>query len=76
MLLQHQYFKATFNRWFSDLIANAKLPDRIVDYRNLVHIHNELQSTTSTPDVCALAARELLLTLNNLLERLTDYAGR
>lgn len=69
-----QYFKDTFNRWFSDVIPNVKLPDSIVDYRNLVHFHNELEFASSTPDVCAQAARALLLTLNNLVGGLTDYA--
>ncbi len=69
-----QYFKDTFNRWFSGLIPNSKLPDLIVEYRDLVHINNELDSMNSTPDICAQGSRALLLTLDNLIGGLAAYA--
>ncbi len=65
-------FKNIFNRWFSNVVPEAMLPDTIVDYRNLVHINREL---TSPPDICSRASREMLRVLDSLIKGLSDFAS-
>lgn len=64
-------FKNTFNRWFGDVFPNVRLPDFIVEYRDLVHINREL---SSPPDLCGQASRSLLRILNFLLGELAGFA--
>jgi len=67
-----QNYKQIFNRWFSDSLPGAVLPDYIVDFRDLVHINREL---ASTPGICSDAARSLVRTINTLLGELEGFAG-
>jgi hypothetical protein len=57
-----------FNRWFSEVFT---IPDIVVQYRNFVHINQELQYPS---DTCQIAAPEMLRLLDALLGKLTEYA--
>jgi hypothetical protein len=61
-------FVNIFNRWFSDML---RIPDIIVDYRDMVHINRELKYP---PDFCRNAARDILRLLNTLIGKLAEYA--
>ena len=61
-------FVNIFNRWFSDVL---KIPDIIVDYRDVVHINRELKYP---PDFCRNAAQDILRLLDTLLGKLVDYS--
>jgi len=63
-------YKNIFNRWFSDALPAAVLPDFIVDYRNLVHVNREIYFP---PNVCERASREMLRTLDSLLGELSRF---
>jgi hypothetical protein len=65
-----QYYLDTFNRWFGRDFPNLELPDVLVDYRNLVHFNQQLNSPT---DECGRAARTLLRTLESLIRELSAY---
>jgi len=60
-----------FNLWFRDLLPNVDLTNA-VDYRNLVHIDNELNFPT---DICKRASREMLTILNTLLGELSQFVN-
>lgn len=62
-----------FNRWLSGLLPTAALSDSVVEYRDLVHFNRELNSP---PGFCAMAAREMLLTVDALLGALSEFAAR
>jgi hypothetical protein len=63
-------YKNIFNRWFRDVLPNAVLSDSTVEYRNLVHVNQELNSA---PDICALAARDMMRALDALLGDLAQF---
>jgi hypothetical protein len=65
-----QNYVNIFNRWFGRDFPNLELPDVLVDYRNLVHFNQELNSPT---DECGKAARTLLRTLNALIGELAAH---
>lgn len=65
-------YKNIFNRWFRDSMPNARLPDSVVGYRDLVHVNRELNSPS---DVCGRAAREMLRLLDALLEELSAFTA-
>lgn len=57
-----------FNRYFSKILS---IPDLVVDYRNMVHVNQELKYP---PETCRGAAEDMLRLLNALIEKLTEYA--
>ncbi len=57
-----------FNRFFSGLVA---IPDVVVEYRDIVHINQELKRPF---DVCHTAAPDMLKLLDSLLDRLSAYS--
>jgi hypothetical protein len=61
-------YVSIFNRFFSGVFS---IPDIVIDYRNFVHINQELQYPS---DVCRVAASEMLRLLDALLGKLTEYA--
>jgi hypothetical protein len=65
-----QYYLDTFNRWFRKDFPKLQLPDGLVDCRDLVHFHRELNSP---PGECGKAARMLLRTLDVLLGELAEF---
>ena len=67
-----QNYKEIFNRYFERAIPGAALPDFIAAYRDMTHINREL---ALPGDICARASRELLRTLDKLLDDLTSFAG-
>jgi hypothetical protein len=67
-----QNYVDIFNRWLSVLLPNVDLPNVVVDYRNLVHIENEL---AFPPDICERASRESLAVLNTLLGELSQFVN-
>lgn len=66
-----QNYMSIFNKWFRDQLPDAQLPDVIVDYRNLVHINRELNSTA---DIIVQASRNMLVLLNAFLAELSKSA--
>ena len=67
-----QNYLEIFNKWFGRDFPNLELPDILVDYRNLVHFNQELNSQ---PNECGKAARHLLRTLDALVGELAAYGG-
>lgn len=67
-----QNCKEVFNAYFGGAIPGSRLPDLIVDYRNTIHINQEL---LLPEDTCARASRELLRILDKLLGDLTTFAA-
>jgi hypothetical protein len=63
-------YKNIFNRWFGDVLPNGLLPDIVVEYRNLVHVNRELNSS---PDICALASRDMMRVVDALLGDLAQF---
>ncbi len=61
-----------FNRWFLDELPSAQISDSIADYRDLIHIHRELNSPH---DICAQASRSMLKALDSRLGELVKIAG-
>ncbi len=61
-------YVSIFNRYFRKVTT---IPDIVVEYRNMVHINQELHSA---PDACRNAAPLMLRLLDSLLEGLSDYA--
>ena len=64
-----KYLKV-FNRWFLDDLPNARIPDFVVGYRNLVHIDCELDLPI---DICTRGSREMLVALDNILGALSKF---
>jgi|SRR5579859_3734247 len=62
-----QNYVNIFNRWFRDVLPNAVISDAILQYRDLVHVNREL---SSVPEICEVAAREMLRTLDAFLGEL------
>lgn len=56
-----------FNRWFSRIL---RIPDIIIEYRDIVHINQELKYSSG---ICRTAAPEMLRFLDALLGKLADY---
>ena len=69
--LSLQNYVDQFNRWFSDVLPNAVIPDFVVRYRDLVHINRELASPSG---VCTGASRELLRMLDAVLGEMSQFA--
>ena len=69
-----QNYLSIFNKWFLDQLPNARLPDSLADYRDLVHINCELDPNLP-PDTVAQAARLMLETVDRLLAELSTFAG-
>jgi len=65
-----QNYLDIFNKWFGRDFPDLKLPDVLVDYRNLIHFNQELSAPI---DECEKAARTLLRTLDALMGRLAGY---
>ena len=65
-----QNYLDIFNKWFGRDFPNLELPDVLVDYRNLVHFSQELNSPM---EECGKAARTLLRTLDALIGELAAY---
>jgi len=65
-----QNYLDIFNKWFGRDLPDLELPDVLVDYRNLVHFKNELNSPTGE---CGKAARTMLRTLEALIRELSAY---
>ncbi len=63
-------YVSVLNRYFSELVT---IPDVVVEYRDIVHINQELKHPS---DVCQTAAPEMLELLNALLGRLTEYSRK
>jgi len=59
-----------FNRYFRSEFPNLQLSDRLVDYRDLVHINREL---IAPPGECREAAKTLLRTLDALVGELNRF---
>lgn len=57
-----------FNRFFSGPLP---IPDVVVEYRDIIHINQELRHTS---DVCQTAAPDMLKLLDDLLDRLSIYS--
>jgi len=66
-----QNYVNTYNRWLKGLTRTAALPDAVVDYRDLVHINQELKWE---PSICGTASREMLRILDSLLGALSELA--
>ncbi len=64
-------FVEVFNRWLKPLVPTVVLSDSLIESRDLVHINREL---AAPPGICATAARDMLRTLNTLLEGLAEFA--
>jgi hypothetical protein len=62
-------YVSIFNRWFSTVFT---VPDAVVDYRDMVHLNQELKQP---PEACRNAAPEMLRLLDTLLGKLSEYAG-
>jgi hypothetical protein len=56
-----------FNRYFSSILS---IPDFVVDYRNMVHVNQELRYP---PEACRNGAEDMLRLLNALIGKLTEY---
>jgi len=65
-----QNYLDIFNKWFGRDFPNLQLLDILVDYRNLVHFNNELNSPT---DECSKAASTLLRVVDALIGELAAY---
>jgi hypothetical protein len=65
-----QNYLDIFNKWFGRDFPTLRLPDILVDYRNLVHFNREL---SVPPDECKKAAVTLLRTLDALIGELDTY---
>jgi len=63
-------YVSIFNRWFSDVLPNAVLPDFVIDYRAIVHINRELQFP---PDICGVASRDFLRILDSFLGEISQF---
>ena len=61
-------FVNVFNRFFA---GSVPIPDIVVDYRDIVHIKQELNHSS---DVCQTAAPDMLKLLDALLDRLSVYS--
>ncbi len=67
-----QNYKEIFNRFFGRAIPGSELPDLIVQYRDTVHINQEL---ALPEDICNRASRDLLRILDKLLADLIGFAA-
>lgn len=61
-----------FNRWLNDLLPTVDLPDSVVDYRDMVHINQELNFPAG---ICRSAAGEMLRILDSLLGALRELTA-
>jgi hypothetical protein len=67
-----QNCKQIFNAYFGGAIPGSKLPDLIVDYRNTIHINQEL---VLPEDISSRASRQSLRILDKLLADLASFAA-
>lgn len=67
-----QNCKQVFNAYFGGAIPGSKLPDIVVDYRNTIHINQEL---VFPEDISSRASRESLRILDKLLSDLASFAA-
>lgn len=67
-----QNYVEIYNRYLRVFVAGPSLPDSVVAHRNLVHISRELDYSAN---VCALASREMLRILDDLLAALSKFAS-
>jgi hypothetical protein len=67
-----QNYLSIFNRWLSHLTPSVALPDSVVEYRDLVHINQEINSP---PGLCTSASRDMLRILDTLLGALAELEG-
>jgi hypothetical protein len=70
--LSLQNYKEIFNRYFGGAIPGSRLPDSIVDYRDLTHINREVDQPEG---ICGRASREMLRILDKLLSDLGGFAA-
>jgi len=67
-----QNYMEQFNRYFGGALPGSRLPDILVDYRDIIHINREL---AEPQDICARASREMLRILDKLLADLAGFAA-